>query len=272
MPAVLALIPAIWSRQVNPKQRRGVILLVVAAIGAIAVFLGVIVYVQGVSADVGPKTEVFVAKKDIPVNQAVSLDDVETKSVPDKFLSPQMTSSKEQLAGQKASTLIKAGSFIQTDMIAPSSSLQDGQREISINFDAAQGINGRVAPGDRVDVTAAFAKARNNDSGNDAYKRAEIPYNIAGVLVRNARVVSVGQPTDPNAAVGAADNTGAQVKVVPVTFAVSVKEASRLAYGEAFAISLRLMRSGNNETGTKVGDGDTSFDDPELKNILGNGQ
>ena len=37
---------------------------------------------------------------------------------------------------------------------------------------------------------------------------------------------------------------------------------------EAFAVSLRLMRAGNNETGTKVSDGDLSFGDPGLPKVL----
>ena len=253
----------------NPKQRRGLILMIVAALGAIAVFLGVVTYVQSVSADVGPKSTVYVAKEDIARFQPISLDDVETQEVPDKFITPQMVTTKEQLAGQKASTAIQQGSTLQTDMLEAASSLEDGQREISVNFDAALGINGRVAPGDTVDVIAAFAKRLDNDQGAENYKRADIPYNVAGVLVRNARVVSVGQPTDPNAEVGAADQTGAEVSQVPVTFAVSVDEASRLAYGEAFAVSMRLMRSGNNETGSQISDEDLYFDDPDLEGVLG---
>jgi pilus assembly protein CpaB len=79
----------------------------------------------------------------------------------------------------------------------------------------------------------------------------------------------VGQPVDPNAAVGAADETGAQVAMVPVTFAVSVEDAGRLAYGESFAVNMRLMRSGNNETGTQVDEGATTFDDVDLQEIIG---
>lgn len=254
----------------NPKQRRGVILMIIAAIGAIAVFLGVIVYVQSVTAEVGPRSTVYVAATDIGVHEAISPDHVETIEVPNKYVTPQMVTSEDQLAGQKAVAPITSGSFIQTDLIMPASSLEDGQREISVNFRSDLGINGRVSPGDTVDVIAAFAKQRDTDQGQEAYKRADIPYNIAGVLVRNARVVSVGQPTDPEAMVGAADQTGAEVSVVPVTFAVSMEDAGRLAYGEAFAISLRMLRSGNNETGSRISDDDLSFEDPDLQEVLGN--
>jgi pilus assembly protein CpaB len=232
----------------NPQQRRGVIMMIIAALGAVAVFIALVVYVQSVSAEVGPRSTVYVATE---------------------YITPQMITSQEELAGQKASVPIAAGSWMQTDMIAPASALEDGQREISVNFEADTGINGRVAPGDTVDVIAAFAKERENEQGAESYRRADIPYNTAGILVRNAQVVSVGQPVDPNAAVGAADETGAQVAMVPVTFAVSVEDAGRLAYGESFAVNMRLMRSGNNETGTQVDEGATTFDDVDLQEIIG---
>ncbi|MGW9825499.1 pilus assembly protein CpaB [Brevibacterium pityocampae] len=253
----------------NPKQRRGVILMIIAAFGAVAVFLGIITYVQSVSSEVGPRTTVYMAARDIAKFAPISEDVVEATDIPTKYVTPQMITNKEQLAGQKANTPIKSGSWLQSDMLAPASSIEDGEREISVNFEGDLGINGRVAPGDTVDVIAAFARARENDQGENAYKRAEIPYNVAGVLVRNARVVSVGAPSDPNAQVGAADQSGAGVSVVPVTFAVSVEDAGRLAYGEAFAVSMRLMRSGNNETGSRIAEEDLSFDDPGLQEVLG---
>ena len=252
----------------NPKQRRGLILMVTAAFLAIAVFIGVIMYVQSVTSQVGPQTEVYVAKDDIAPYQPVTPDLLETKRVPNRYLSEQMVTSPEQFADQKAATAITAGSFIQTDMLTPTSSLADGQREIAVTFDGAAGVSGRVSPGDRVDVVASFAKQRENDQGETAYKRADIPYNISGIIVSNAYVVSVGQPVDPNAVVGAADETGAQAGSVSVTFAVSVEEAGRLSYAESFAISMRVMRIGNNETGTQVEDGDKSFDDQDLQDVL----
>lgn len=240
----------------------------VAAFLAIGVFVGVVAYVQNVSSQTGPTTEVYVAKEDIGAFQPIELNKLTTTAVPNRYITPQMVTSPDQVIGQKATAKIVSGSYIQTDMIQPASSLADGQREISISFDAAAGVSGRVAPGDVVDVVASFARARENDQGESAYKRADIPYNVSGVIVSNAHVVSVGQPVDPNAVVGAADQTGAEVGSVPVTFAVTVEEAGRLSYAEAFAVSMRVMRIGNNETGTKVDSSDKSFDDLDLQDDL----
>lgn len=252
----------------NPKQRRGLLLMIAATLLAIIVFIAVIVYVQNVSSKVGPTTEVYVAKEDITAFQPIEQDMLETKTVPNRYISEDMVTSLEQIAGQKASVKISAGSFIQTDAIEPASSIEDGQREISITFTGDAGVSGRVSPGDKVDVVASFARARENDQGETAYKRADIPYNVSGIVVSNATVVSVGQPVDPNAVVGAADQSGAEAEAVAVTFAVSVEEAGRLSYAEAFAISMRVMRIGNNETGTKVNESDKSFDDRDLQGTI----
>lgn len=255
----------------NPKQRRGLLLMIISAVVAVAVFVGVVMFVQNVSSQVGPTTEVYVAKEDIAAYQPIKQGMLETKTVPNRYMTPDMVTSLEQIAGQKASVNISAGSFIQTNSIQATSSIGDGQREIAVTFAGDAGVSGRVAPGDKVDVVASFARARENDQGETSYKRADIPYNVSGIIVSDATVVSVGQPVDPNAVVGAADETGAETEAVSVTFAVSVAEANRLSYAEAFAISMRVMRIGNNETGTKVNKSDKTFDDRDLQGTINGG-
>lgn len=249
----------------NPKQLRGVITMIIAVVGAIAVFLGVTAYVSEVRSEVGPTTEVYVTSEGVGLHQPINIEAVEAREIPDKYINGQMVTQQEDLVGMKASSAIESGSYLQADMVEPASSLEDGEREISINFEGDQGIHGRVQPGDRVDVIASFARERGGpEAGDISYRRADIPYNVSGVLVQNAEVVSVGQPVDAGAAAGAAAEGGDPSTVVPVTFAVTVAEATQLAYGESFAVSLRMIRSGNNETGTAFDDEDQSFQDPDL--------
>ncbi|OFL68798.1 MULTISPECIES: Flp pilus assembly protein CpaB [unclassified Brevibacterium] len=258
----------------NPRQRRGVITLVIAAIGAIAVFLGVVAYVGSVNAEVGPRVTVYKAAADIDTYQTINPEeDVEKIEMPEKYVTSLMVTSLDQLAGQKARTDITKGSILQTDSLTPVSALEDGEREVTISFDAAAGINGRVQPGDVVDVVAAFARERDDEPGGQDYRRADIPYNVAGVLVSNAEVVAVGKAAPDidvqgNQGAGEAAIEGVAEKVA-VTFAVPVKDAARLSYGESFAVSMRLLRSGNNETGSKTKSRDKSFEDPDLPPALG---
>lgn len=251
----------------NPKQLRGVITLIIAGVGAVVVFLGVTSYVSEVRAEVGPVSEVYVATEALSVHQPIDFEMVEAQEVPDKYVNDQMITTQEELVGTKASSPIEANSYLQSDMLEPASSLEDGEREISVNFTGDMGIHGRVQPGDRVDVIASFARSRGGpEIGEISHRRAEIPYNVSGALVLNAEVVSVGQAmTGPAAASGAAnEGMGDPSTVIPVTFAVTVGEATKLAYGESFAISMRIIRSGNNETGGAIEEDDLSFQDPEL--------
>ena len=254
----------------NPRQRRGLVMLVLAALGACAVFIGVASYVSQVNAEVGPRTSVYVAAKDIPPFAAVEPSVVRVVEVPTKYVTDTTVTKEADFLGQKAITTIRAGSYLTTEMLTSSSSLADGMREVSINFDAADGINGRVRPGDRVDVIAAFAARQGNDNQVDqSVRRAELPYNVAGIVVSQALVVSVGEKTPIGIEVGAAtDGNPNPEEVVPVTFALKVADATRLAYAEAFSVKMRLMRSGNNESGKAYKPADGSFNDLGLSTLL----
>lgn len=254
----------------NPRQRRGVVMLVLAALGACVVFIGVASYVAQVNAEVGPRTTVYVAAKDIPSFTAITPELVEAKSIPAKYVVDTSVTKESDFLGQKSMGTIEAGSYLSRDMLTPSSSLEDGMREISINFDAQDGINGRVRPGDRVDVIAAFAARQSTENQADqSVRKAELPYNVAGVVVSQALVVSVGSRTTTGIDVGgAAEGNVDPQQVVPVTFALSVADATKLAYAEAFSVKMRIMRSGNNESGDAYDSGDMSFSDEELPNLL----
>lgn len=254
----------------NPRQRRGLVMLVLAALGACAVFIGVASYVSRVNAEVGPRTSVYVAAKDIPPFAAVEPSLVRVVEVPTKYVTDTTVTKEADFLGQKAITTIRAGSYLTSEMLTSSSSLADGMREVSINFDAADGINGRVRPGDRVDVIAAFAARQGNANQVDpSVRRAELPYNVAGIVVAQALVVSVGEKTPIGIEVGAAtDGNANPQEVVPVTFALSVGDATRLAYAEAFSVKMRLMRSGNNESGKAYKPSDRTFNDLGLSQLL----
>lgn len=249
-------------------------MLILAVLGAGAVFIGVASYVAQVNAEVGPRTTVYVAAKNIPPFAAITPEDVSKRDIPTKYVTDTTVTKDSEFLGQKALTTIKSGSYLSSEMLTSSSSLADGMREVSVNFDAADGINGRVRPGDRVDVVAAFAARQSNQNQVDqSVRKAELPYNVAGIVVSQALVVSVGERTPTGIDVGAATDGNANPKeVVPVTFALSVGDATKLAYAEAFSVKMRLMRSGNNETGKAYKSTDRSFSDLGLNPLLAGGR
>lgn len=103
----------------NPKQLRGLIMLIIAGVGAIAVFIAVASYVSDVRADVGPTSEVYVTTEEVGVHETIDLERLDTEEVPDKYISDHMVTDQEDLVGMKASSPVEAGSYLQTDMIEP---------------------------------------------------------------------------------------------------------------------------------------------------------
>ncbi|GMA88161.1 hypothetical protein GCM10025868_34110 [Angustibacter aerolatus] len=94
----------------NPRQRRGLVMLVLAALGACAVFLGVASYVAQVNAEVGPRTKVYVAARDIPPFAAVTPQDLRTVEIPTKYVTDTTVTREADFLGQKTFTTVKSGS------------------------------------------------------------------------------------------------------------------------------------------------------------------
>src|SRR6185369_15451266 len=85
-------------RPVNPRQRRAVLLLVVAAAGLLGVFALVANYVSDVDTQVGPKVSVLVLSKDAKKNQAITDDMVVEKLIPRRW-APKSALDRSQLVG-----------------------------------------------------------------------------------------------------------------------------------------------------------------------------
>ena len=63
-------------RQMNPRQRQGLLLVVLAAVGLIGVFLLVASYVSSVSKQVGPKVDVLTLVRPLSAYQPVTSADL----------------------------------------------------------------------------------------------------------------------------------------------------------------------------------------------------
>jgi pilus assembly protein CpaB len=219
---------------VTPRQRRGVLLLFVAAIGAILVFSAISNYVDGVRKDVEPKTSVLVLTRDVPELQPIPLDAVREKSVPVKWAGHEALRDPSELGSLVPSTSLRAGVELQQGMLIEPPSLEPGQQEISILINADTGVAGKLQPGDMVDVLATFPADERNRSPASAR-----------TLIRRARVVTVGLPRSAakpgsNNAQDTAPSPNEQEVLVPVTFALRPTLALRLTYAETFASEIRL--------------------------------
>jgi pilus assembly protein CpaB len=236
----------------TPRQRRGVLLLFVAAVGAILVFSAISSYVDDVRKDVEPKTTVLVLTRSVPELQPIPLDAVREKSVPVKWAGHQALRDPAEIGSLVPNTPLEAGVELQQGMLVEPPSLEEGQQEISILINADTGVAGKLQPGDSVDVLATFP----------ADERQHSPAS-ARTLIRRARVVTVGLPrsaarpgTNPQDGTQTANE---QQVLVPVTFALRPTLALRLTYAETFASEIRLSLIRRGDEGRQLPKGKREF-------------
>ena len=217
----------------NPRQRRGAMLMLLAGVGAVAVFVAMLSYVSAVRAEVGDFRTVLQLNRDVKANASITESMVDEKQVPKKWLGGTFITDTDDLDGKVAVKDLSKGAYLNGGMVTNAPQLQEGQREIAILIDAETGVAGKVTPGSLVDIYATFTNAQGG-------KKA-----CANPVLLNARVVNVGSLTSEREA----DERG-QVDtkaVVPITFALSPKEALTLTYAESFSNKLRLARVGPGE-------------------------
>ena len=225
----------------NPRRRRGVLLLTLAAMGAVVVLASVSSYVADVNARVGPTTGVLRLRQDAGAFRPVTPGMVEVVEVPERWVPPAAMRAEQEMLGLVAGTNLPRGAILQQGMLVPAPRLAPGQREIAILVDAETGVAGKIGPDSIVDIYATFEGDAKGGSRSQ-------------VIVARARIIDVGVPE----AVSGEDGRGGfgEGKVVPVTFALSVQDALVLTYAESFATKVRLAL---------VGGGDGSVPPPDQR-------
>jgi pilus assembly protein CpaB len=213
----------------NPRQRRGALLLILAALGAVVVFITVVGYVGSVRAEVGVMTDVLRLKQPIRAYTAVTENDVERIQVPRKWAPQTLLTNPAELRGKVAAADLQQGAQLQQGMLVTAPVLQSGQREIAIMIDAETGVAGKVHPGMLVDIYATYQS-----------QNAQRQTSCAARIVKAALVIQVGQLTTERDAKNAANTS----QVVPITFALSAPDSLKLTREESFATKIRLALIG----------------------------
>ncbi|WP_053914470.1 Flp pilus assembly protein CpaB [Streptomyces sp. SCSIO 75703] len=210
----------------NSRQRRGVILLILSVLCALAAFAGVLSVIGDVKSKVGPEVTAYRVKADVPPYTALGADQFERIGMPERWLSDNAVTDLSGIRGKIAVTTLKKGSLLQSDMVVDQPALRPGEQEVAIMIDAATGVAGKITPGSTVNVYATFEGDRKNTPAQSK------------IIVTDARVIDVGELTslEPDAGNRARRATEA----VPITFALSTLDAQRLTYAESFAQRVRL--------------------------------
>jgi pilus assembly protein CpaB len=197
--------------------------MVLSALAAVLVFVGVSSYVASVNSKVGPMVTVYHVTKDLPAFTTLSSENTEPAQVPERWAADNTVLKSADLDGRVIATPLSAGSTVSLDGLVPPSDLNPSEREVAVNVDAVTGLAGRVRPGDRVDVYAVFTEV----PGLPKQSR---------ILVENVRVVSVAgqlQVQSPDAKT--------LQNVIPVTLALAPGDALSVTYAASLAQSVRLI-------------------------------
>jgi pilus assembly protein CpaB len=221
---------------VNPRQRRGLLFLAAAGVGAVAVFVWVTAYVSDVRSQVGPPVGVLVLSEAIPAFSPVAETSTTLREIPERWAPAHALRDPVQLVGTVAATDLPAGAMLQEGMLIPEPSIEPGQREVAILVDAETGVAGKIQPGSIVDVFAT-------------YELREGTARCAVVLVPGVRVVDVGRPATRQTL----NETGVptQEQSVAVTMTLTPTDALKVVQAESYATEVRLGLFRAGEGGTE---------------------
>jgi pilus assembly protein CpaB len=220
---------------VNPRQRRGLLLIAVAALGLVVVFVLIAGYVSDVRKEVDPKIQLLALAKPVEENQAITDEMVRPVQMPERWAPTTALRDVGQLVGLVAGTDLEPDTLLQEDMLIAPPQLAPGQRELAILVDAETGVAGKIGPDSVVDVIASFP------GGDTKAPTSE-------VIVPNARIIDVGQPRLQGGR-GVQEEAADPAQVVPVTFALTPEEALKITHAESNATEVRLalLRPGSDE-------------------------
>ena len=210
----------------NPRQRRGLLLIAISALGLIVVFVLIAGYVSDVREEVDPKVRLLTLAKPAEAFQSITDDMVREVEMPARWAPPSALRDPGQLVGLVAATPLTKDSLLQKDMLIPPPQLAPGQRELAILVDAETGVAGKIGPDSIVDIVATYPASDR--------KAAE-----SRVVVPDARIVEVGTPRVEGGR-GVREQNSDPSQVVPVTFALTPRQVVVVTYAESLASEVRL--------------------------------
>jgi pilus assembly protein CpaB len=222
---------------VNPRQRRGYLLIGLAVVGALTVFFSIVTFVADVNAKVGNPSSVVALVKPVHAYQVVTTDMVELRDIPTKWLPDSVITDARDVIGLVPTSDLPAGTYAQRGMFVDRPGISQGYREVAILVDAETGVAGKISPGSRVDIMVT------------RQQEGSPPVRSAEVWVPNVLIIEVGVPEAVSRRSGSDSFGVSSGKAVPVTFALPVQDALKLAYAESFAVKVRLALRGGGDTG-----------------------
>lgn len=208
----------------NPRQRQGLLLVMLAAAGLLGVFLLIANYVSSVSKQVGPKTQILVLIRPLPAYQAVTAADLGLITVPQKWAPSNALTAPDQAIGLISTSPMLAGTDLEQGLLTQEPLLTPGNLEMAITIDAESGVAGQITQGSLVDVIAVYGSSGGTGKG------------VAKIVVPYVRVLGV-----PPAG---ANGSG------PIALSVTPQQSLQISLAEATAskLLLALVAPGSSST------------------------
>ncbi len=220
---------AVMRRQMNPRQRQGLLLVVIAAAGLIGVFVLVANYVSGVSKQVGPKVNVLTLIRPLQAYQQVTGGDLGYVALPQKWVPGTALRDASQALGQISQVPLPTGTELEQGMLTGQPTLQPGEREFALPVDQTTGVASQVQAGSVVDIVSTFAGNGQSRSGQSS----------ARVVVSDVTVLLAAQSNTSGSGGGV------------VTLALTPQQVQEVAYAESFAQKTWLSLVAPGTTGTE---------------------
>lgn len=165
------------------RQRRGALMLGLAAVCAGLAASSVDRYADDVAAQVGPLQDVVVARRDLPrgtlMTAAVSQSALERLRVPSRFAPPDSLHAPEEAVGFRTLSTLAAGDYVGAAQLGrprsgPRRSAAQGARLVEVSVTGAGTIGAALRPGALVDVLVTTEGERGTARTYLALQRLEL--------------------------------------------------------------------------------------------------
>ena len=216
----------------NPRRRRGLLLLSVAlASGGLAAS-----QVHGrerrVAKRLGPSVEVLVAVRDVPAGTRVTRNAIGLRSIPARFAPPDALPSGEAVVGARVSAGVRAGGYLTASLFEGAdaqgrSGLRRGERAVTVEV-AGGGALAGLEPRARVDVLVSTETGAAGGRTTMALAGAEL-------LRVEAGAGNAYEDADP------AGGRSTAAPTVLASLRVSIEQAVYLTAADNFAREIRLL-------------------------------
>jgi pilus assembly protein CpaB len=222
---------------VNPRRRRGLLLLCVALASGGLAASQVHERERRAAERLGPQVEVLVAARDIPAGARVARGALGVRRVPVRFVPPDALPSAEAVVGTRTAAAVAAGGYLTASLFKDGNQghdggLRRGERTVTVEVAGGSAV-GALRRGARVDVLVSTETGAEGGRTTMALAGAE----LLRVAASGAAAYGSAEPVD-----GApAPDPTASGPTALATLRVSLEQAIYLTAADNFAREIRLM-------------------------------